>query len=283
MRFPPISASRAALAYQYYADSLGLPDYWTWNAGVYWTWKETLTVDLRYVGSDLSRSDCAPLMSRGACGNRFMATLSVDTAASPSSPEVAAPVSQNCRFGYIRRAELILPGEKSSMNKMLAEFIGTFTLVLFGCGAAVIAGPAVGATTVGVLGIAFAFGLAIVAMAYGIGPVSGCHVNPAVSLGVWIAGRMTAGEMIQYVIAQCLGAIAGAAVLYLIMSGKASGWDGGLGAERLGRRLSRRVQHGLGAASSRSSRPSCSWSSSSASTRKGRRCTSPALPASRSA
>ena len=82
------------------------------------------------------------------------------------------------------------------MNKMLAEFIGTFTLVLFGCGAAVIAGPAVGATTVGILGIAFAFGLAIVAMAYGIGSVSGCHVNPAVSVGVWIAGRMPTGEMI---------------------------------------------------------------------------------------
>jgi aquaporin Z len=120
------------------------------------------------------------------------------------------------------------------MNKMLAEFIGTFTLVLFGCGAAVIAGPAVGATTVGVLGISFAFGLAIVAMAYGIGGVSGCHVNPAVSVGVWIAGRMPTGEMIQYVIAQCLGAIAGTAVLYLIMSGKASGWNGGLGANGWG-------------------------------------------------
>jgi aquaporin Z len=115
------------------------------------------------------------------------------------------------------------------MNKMLAEFIGTFTLVLFGCGAAVIAGPAVG-----FLGISFAFGLAIVAMAYGIGGVSGCHVNPAVSVGVWIAGRMPTGEMIQYVIAQCLGAIAGTAVLYLIMSGKAAGWDGGLGANGWG-------------------------------------------------
>lgn len=121
------------------------------------------------------------------------------------------------------------------MNKALAEFIGTFTLVLFGCGAAVIAGPAIAAAnTVGVLGIAFAFGLAIVAMAYGIGAVSGCHVNPAVSLGVLVAGKMSAGDFVQYVIAQCLGAIAGAAVLYLIMSGKGAGWDGGLGANGWG-------------------------------------------------
>jgi uncharacterized protein (TIGR02001 family) len=72
----------AALAYQFYADSLDLPDYWTWNAGVYWSWEETVTLDLRYVGSDLSRGDCAALMSRSACGNRVMATLTVDTAAS---------------------------------------------------------------------------------------------------------------------------------------------------------------------------------------------------------
>ena len=121
------------------------------------------------------------------------------------------------------------------MKKGIAEFIGTFTLVLFGCGAAVIAGPGIaGATTVGVLGIAFAFGLAIVAMAYGIGPVSGCHVNPAVSLGACIAGRLPVGDLVTYVIAQCLGAIAGAAVLWLIMSGKATGWNGGLGANGWG-------------------------------------------------
>ena len=71
-----------AVGYQYYADSLDLPDYWTWNAGVYWSWEETVTIDLRYVGSGLSKSECASLMSRGACGNRFMATLSIDTAAS---------------------------------------------------------------------------------------------------------------------------------------------------------------------------------------------------------
>ncbi|MFM9856979.1 aquaporin [Pseudoxanthobacter sp. M-2] len=115
------------------------------------------------------------------------------------------------------------------MKKPLAEFIGTFTLVLFGCGAAVIAGMGTGPTSIDVLGIAFAFGLAIVAMAYGIGPVSGCHVNPAVSFGVLLAGRMSVGDFVQYVIAQVLGAIAGAVVLYVILSGKASGWSGGLG------------------------------------------------------
>ena len=106
------------------------------------------------------------------------------------------------------------------MQKPIAEFIGTFTLVLFGCGAAVIAGE-----QIGVLGISFAFGLALIAMAYGIGPVSGCHINPAVSFGALVAGRMPLGEFIQYVIAQCLGAIAGAAVLYLIVSGKLAGHD----------------------------------------------------------
>lgn len=100
-------------------------------------------------------------------------------------------------------------------RKFLAEFIGTFTLVLFGCGAAVLAGT----DHVGQLGIAFAFGLAIVAMAYGIGPVSGCHVNPAVSLGALIAGRMNREDFVLYVVAQMIGATAGAAVLWLIASG----------------------------------------------------------------
>lgn len=115
------------------------------------------------------------------------------------------------------------------MKKSVAEFIGTFALVFFGCGAAVIAGMGTGATSIDVLGISFAFGLAIVAMAYGIGPVSGCHVNPAVSVGVWMAGRMSTGDLVSYVVAQLLGALAGAAILYLILSGKASGWTGGLG------------------------------------------------------
>src|SRR3974390_1956453 len=103
------------------------------------------------------------------------------------------------------------------MKKGIAEFIGTFTLVFFGCGAAVIAGMGTGPTSIDVLGIAFAFGLAIVAMAYGIGPISGCHVNPAVSFGVLVAGRMSASEMVGYWVAQILGAIVGAAVLYLIL------------------------------------------------------------------
>src|ERR1700730_9204454 len=111
------------------------------------------------------------------------------------------------------------------MKKPTAEVIGTFTLVFFGCGAAVIAGMGTGPSEFDVLGIAFAFGLAIVAMAYGIGPVSGCHVNPAVSFGVLVAGRLTMGDFISYVIAQVLGAIVAAVVLYLILSGKAQGWN----------------------------------------------------------
>lgn len=100
-------------------------------------------------------------------------------------------------------------------KKYVAEFIGTFTLVLLGCGAAVLAGFGI----VGQDGIAWAFGLAIVAMAYGIGQISGCHVNPAVSFGAWIAGRMGTQDLIGYVIAQCAGAIVGAGVLYVIASG----------------------------------------------------------------
>ena len=115
------------------------------------------------------------------------------------------------------------------MNKLVAEFIGTFALVFFGCGAAVVGAMGSGPTAVNLLGISSAFGFAIVAMAYGIGPISGCHVNPAVSCGVFVAGRMKAGDMIRYWMAQVLGAIAGAIVLYVIVSGKAEGWNGGLG------------------------------------------------------
>ncbi|HEU0220992.1 MAG TPA: aquaporin [Paracoccaceae bacterium] len=101
------------------------------------------------------------------------------------------------------------------MKKPLAEFIGTFTLVFVGCGSAVIAG-----TEIGIVGIGLAFGLALIAMAYGIGPVSGCHINPAVSLGAYLAGRLGMADLVGYVIAQVLGAIVGAFVLYLIVQGQ---------------------------------------------------------------
>jgi aquaporin Z len=114
------------------------------------------------------------------------------------------------------------------MNKQAAEFVGTFALVFVGCGAAVAGGMVAGATTVDLLAIASAFGFTIVAMAYAIGPISGCHINPAVSFGAFVAGRMSAADMITYWIAQVLGAIAGAAVLYLVLSGKTQGWTGGL-------------------------------------------------------
>lgn len=106
------------------------------------------------------------------------------------------------------------------MRKEIAEFIGTFTLVLFGCGAAVIAGE-----QIGVLGISFAFGLALIAMAYGIGSISGCHINPAVSFGAWLAGRMSFLDFIRYAVAQCAGAVAGAFVLMTIVKGQMAGYD----------------------------------------------------------
>lgn len=112
------------------------------------------------------------------------------------------------------------------MNKLIAEFIGTAVLVLIGCGAAVLGGDAIGQ-----VGIALAFGLAIVAMAYGIGPISGCHVNPAVSLAVYLDGRMELMEMIQYWIAQFAGALVGALILWAIAGSNASlganGWGSG--------------------------------------------------------
>lgn len=106
----------------------------------------------------------------------------------------------------------------SITNKALAEFFGTFWLVLGGCGSAVIAAafPGVG---IGLLGVSFAFGLTVLTMAYAIGHVSGCHLNPAVTLGLWAGGRFKASEILPYIVAQVLGAIAGAGVLYLIASG----------------------------------------------------------------
>ena len=104
-----------------------------------------------------------------------------------------------------------------SYQKFCAEFIGTFVLVLGGCGTAVFASSA---SFVGILGVALAFGLTIVAAAYAIGHVSGAHLNPAVSLGVWASGRMQGKDLLPYIIAQIAGAIGAAAILYLILSGK---------------------------------------------------------------
>jgi aquaporin Z len=109
--------------------------------------------------------------------------------------------------------------ETKIFTKFSAEFFGTMVLVLMGCGSAVIAG-ANGTTGVGLLGIAFAFGLSVVAMAYAIGHISGCHINPAISIAMVVAGRMKAKEAAYYIVAQILGAIAGAGILFLIASGK---------------------------------------------------------------
>ena len=106
------------------------------------------------------------------------------------------------------------------MHKYGAEFFGTFWLVLGGCGSAVLAAtfPDVG---IGLLGVALAFGLTVLTMAYAIGHISGCHLNPAVSIGLWAGGRFPANELLPYIVAQVLGGIFGAGVLYLIASGKA--------------------------------------------------------------
>lgn len=101
-------------------------------------------------------------------------------------------------------------------NKYLAEGLGTMVLVLLGCGAAVFNGG-VGSVQA-VLTVAFAFGLAVVAMAYAIGPISGCHINPAITVGVWLAGRMKGCEAVGYIIAQVIGAIVGSLIIYLIVS-----------------------------------------------------------------
>src|SRR5579863_9947040 len=105
--------------------------------------------------------------------------------------------------------------ELDMSKRLAAEFIGTLWLVLGGCGSAVLAAafPALG---IGFVGVALAFGLTVLTMAYAIGHVSGCHLNPAVSVGLCVGGRFPAGDLIPYIIAQVLGAIAGAGILYVI-------------------------------------------------------------------
>jgi aquaporin Z len=109
------------------------------------------------------------------------------------------------------------------MKQYGAEFFGTFWLVLGGCGSAVLAAafPGLG---IGFAGVALAFGLTVLTMAYAIGHISGCHLNPAVSVGLWAGGRFPASKLLPYIVAQVLGAIAAGGVLYLIASGKA-GFD----------------------------------------------------------
>jgi aquaporin Z len=108
-------------------------------------------------------------------------------------------------------------------RRLMAEFIGTFWLVLGGCGSAVLA-AGFPKTGIGFLGVALAFGLTLLTMAYAIGHISGCHINPAVSVGLWAGGRFPASEVIPYIIAQVIGGIVAAGVLYVIASGTA-GFD----------------------------------------------------------
>ncbi|MFT3824083.1 MAG: aquaporin Z [Chitinophagaceae bacterium] len=119
------------------------------------------------------------------------------------------------------------------MKKLAAEFIGTLWLVLGGCGSAVLAAtfPGLG---IGFAGVALAFGLTVLTMVYAIGHISGCHLNPAVSVGLWIGGRFSSKDLIPYIIAQVLGGICGAAILYCIASGKPGFEKGGFAANGYG-------------------------------------------------
>lgn len=119
------------------------------------------------------------------------------------------------------------------MKKLLAEFIGTLWLVLGGCGSAVLAAgyPELG---IGFVGVSFAFGLTVLTMAYAVGHISGCHLNPAVSVGLWIGGRFDKKDLLPYIVAQVLGGLAGAAILYLIASGKSGFELGGFAANGYG-------------------------------------------------
>ena len=122
------------------------------------------------------------------------------------------------------------------MKRYIAELIGTMVLVLFGCGSAAIAG-----SILGTFGIAMAFGLSIIAMAYVIGDISGCHINPAVSIGMWIDGRLDSKDLLAYIVFQCIGAIIGIALLATIIN--SAPLLGGYAATGLG-------QNGFGSASS---------------------------------
>jgi aquaporin Z len=123
-----------------------------------------------------------------------------------------------------------------SVKRYLAECIGTAVLVLVGCGAVVIGGLSAN-PIINVVAIGLAFGLAVMAVAYALGPVSGAHINPAVTVAVWTAGRMKSDEAIGYIISQLVGAVIGAALVWAILSGKGGGYNiatGGLGQNGFG-------------------------------------------------
>jgi aquaporin Z len=113
---------------------------------------------------------------------------------------------------------------EGSIKKYVAELIGTAVLVLVGCGAVAIGGYG-GSFPLGIVPVGFAFGLAVTAMAYAIGPVSGCHINPAITVAMVAAGRMEPREAIGYIVSQVVGGIVGALVLYVILAGKGGGYD----------------------------------------------------------
>jgi aquaporin Z len=140
-------------------------------------------------------------------------------------PIIRAQASRRSRRPAVDIADLASFHEQESehMKQFSAECLGTFWLVLGGCGSAVLAAafPNVG---IGLLGVSFAFGLTVLTMAYAIGPISGCHLNPAVSVGLWAGGRFPASKLVPYIVAQVLGAIAAGGVLYVIASG-APGFD----------------------------------------------------------
>ncbi|HTG16259.1 MAG TPA: aquaporin Z [Blastocatellia bacterium] len=128
--------------------------------------------------------------------------------------------------------------QASLSRRVAAEFVGTFWLVFGGCGSAVLAaqfqvssGPSV---NIGFVGVAFAFGLTVLTMAYAIGHVSGCHLNPAVSIGLWAGKRFPAADLLPYIVLQVMGAIAGAAALYIIAGGKAGFIVGGFASNGYG-------------------------------------------------
>lgn len=134
---------------------------------------------------------------------------------------------------FIKKLIVITTENEEQMKKLVAEFIGTLWLVLGGCGSAVLSAayPELG---IGFAGVAIAFGLTVVTMAYAIGHISGCHLNPAVSIGLWIGGRFDKKELLPYIAAQILGGIAGAGILYIIASGKSGFEIGGFAANGYG-------------------------------------------------